>query len=227
MTVEGADVRESRALAKILANPDDNAPRLAYAAWLDRHGDPILAEFIRVQIEEEKVSFLQRSDRGYQLWQVHRKEWELPVRTALGLPARCPGRVFLQFTRGFVDTIRALGRDRAALVVDRAETLFTLAPIQELILWGQWDREPDPYGDCPQIYDPFGQDTLRELVRKPCFSSLRSLDLGGNRIGDEGAELLLSAEHLGPSCKLDVSNNDISSGMIAKLRTRYQLRYYG
>jgi uncharacterized protein (TIGR02996 family) len=217
--------KQAALFAKILANPDDDAPRLAYADWLDKHGDPIRAEFIRVQIEEEKVSFNQRSDRGYQLWQAHREEWESPILAALGLSAQSHSRLYLHFTRGFVDTIRALGHGRAWLVVDRAETLFTLAPIQELILWGQWDKEPDPYGDPPQIYDPIGQDTLRELVRKPCFRALRSLDLGGNRIGDEGAELLLSAEHLSPSCKLDLTHNDVSSGMMAKLRTRYQFGY--
>jgi hypothetical protein len=61
------------------------------------------------------------------------------------------------------------------------------------------------------------------IVSKPCFSALRYLDLGGNRIGDEGAELLLSAEHLSPSCTLDLHDNDISSGMMAKLRARYQI----
>jgi uncharacterized protein (TIGR02996 family) len=211
--------------AKILADPDDDVPRLAYADWLYKHGDPILAEFIHVQIEEEKVSFRKPYDRGYQLWQAHGEEWGAPVLAALGLPARRPGLVFLQFTRGFVDEIRALGRDNAWLVVDRAETLFSLAPIQKLTLWGQWDRERDPYGDPPQIHDPFGIRTLQELVRKPCFSALRSLDLGGNGIGDKGAELLLSAQHLSPSCALHVTDNDISSDMMTKLRTRYKFPY--
>jgi uncharacterized protein (TIGR02996 family) len=29
--------------------PDDDTPRLAYAAWLAEHGQPAPAEFIRVQ----------------------------------------------------------------------------------------------------------------------------------------------------------------------------------
>ena len=37
-------------LAAICANPDDDAPRLVYADWLDEHGDP-RGEFIRVQVE--------------------------------------------------------------------------------------------------------------------------------------------------------------------------------
>ena len=35
----------------ILAHPDDNAPRLIFADWLDEHGDGARAEFIRVQVE--------------------------------------------------------------------------------------------------------------------------------------------------------------------------------
>ena len=33
----------------ILADPDDDAPRLVYADWLDEHGEPDRAEFVRVQ----------------------------------------------------------------------------------------------------------------------------------------------------------------------------------
>jgi uncharacterized protein (TIGR02996 family) len=35
----------------ILAHPDEDTPRLAYADWLDENGQPDRAEFIRVQVE--------------------------------------------------------------------------------------------------------------------------------------------------------------------------------
>ncbi|MBY0456405.1 MAG: TIGR02996 domain-containing protein, partial [Gemmataceae bacterium] len=41
-------------LAAIRANPDEDTPRLAFADWLDEHGDEAdraRAEFIRVQCE--------------------------------------------------------------------------------------------------------------------------------------------------------------------------------
>jgi uncharacterized protein (TIGR02996 family) len=38
-------------LAAIRAAPEDDAPRLIYADWLDEHGQPERAEFIRVQCE--------------------------------------------------------------------------------------------------------------------------------------------------------------------------------
>ena len=42
---------ETALLAAIRAAPDDDAPRLIYADWLDEHGQPERAEFIRVQCE--------------------------------------------------------------------------------------------------------------------------------------------------------------------------------
>jgi len=41
----------SALLAAIRAAPDDDAPRLVYADWLDEHGEMERAEFIRVQCE--------------------------------------------------------------------------------------------------------------------------------------------------------------------------------
>lgn len=38
-------------LADILEHPDDDTPRLVYADWLEDHGEPQRAEFIRVQCE--------------------------------------------------------------------------------------------------------------------------------------------------------------------------------
>ncbi len=38
-------------LRAIADNPDDDLPRLVYADWLDEHGEPERAEFIRVQCE--------------------------------------------------------------------------------------------------------------------------------------------------------------------------------
>src|SRR5438270_6972316 len=38
-------------LAAVQADPEDDAPRLVYADWLQDNGDPDRAEFIRVQVE--------------------------------------------------------------------------------------------------------------------------------------------------------------------------------
>jgi uncharacterized protein (TIGR02996 family) len=38
-------------LQAIIDNPEDDAPRLVFADWLDDHDEPERAEFIRVQVE--------------------------------------------------------------------------------------------------------------------------------------------------------------------------------
>ena len=45
-------------LQDILEHPDDDAPRLIYADWLEEHGkeaDRLRAEFIRVQVELDRL----------------------------------------------------------------------------------------------------------------------------------------------------------------------------
>ena len=52
-------------LAAIRQAPRDDAPRLIYADWLDEHGDPDRAEFIRLQIE---IDPFRRPDTDLDRW---------------------------------------------------------------------------------------------------------------------------------------------------------------
>jgi uncharacterized protein (TIGR02996 family) len=54
-------------LAAIRQAPDDDAPRLVYADWLDEHGDPDQAEFIRVQVE---IDPYRRADSDLDRWRL-------------------------------------------------------------------------------------------------------------------------------------------------------------
>jgi uncharacterized protein (TIGR02996 family) len=51
VTVAAADPLAAAFLADIVAHPEEDAPRLIYADWLDEHGESDRAEFIRLQIE--------------------------------------------------------------------------------------------------------------------------------------------------------------------------------
>ena len=71
-------------LNDIRANPGDDTLRLVYADWLDDHGDPARAEFIRAGCElaglgEGAAASLR--ERTRELLDKHRKEWvsELPA----------------------------------------------------------------------------------------------------------------------------------------------------
>lgn len=45
-------------LNAIIAKPEDDAPRLAYADWLDEHDQPERAEFIRVEVERAHTGLI-------------------------------------------------------------------------------------------------------------------------------------------------------------------------
>src|SRR5436309_2903540 len=71
---------EKEFLADIREHPDDDAPRLIYADWLDEHGDEARAEFIRAQIEMEKLApdDIRRRDlvlRQHALESEHKARW--------------------------------------------------------------------------------------------------------------------------------------------------------
>jgi uncharacterized protein (TIGR02996 family) len=78
-------------LAAILAHPDEDTPRLMYADWLDEHGQPERAEFIRIQCAPDADEVAE--DRAYELEERNRAKW------LAGLP-QFPGARW-EFRRGF------------------------------------------------------------------------------------------------------------------------------
>jgi uncharacterized protein (TIGR02996 family) len=88
-------------LQAILESPDDDTPRLVYADYLDEHGDPDRAEFIRVQVAlaalpPDDPRRGQLGDRERRLLAGHREDWLGPLRPLLS---------GWFFRRGFLDAI--------------------------------------------------------------------------------------------------------------------------
>ncbi len=81
-TMTATDMRAAF-LADIIANPDDDAPRLIFADWLEDNGEGDRAEFIRVQCE------LDRLRPGPE---EHRKASNLLARYRKGAPVRMGAR---------------------------------------------------------------------------------------------------------------------------------------
>jgi uncharacterized protein (TIGR02996 family) len=84
-------------LRAIIESPDDDAPRLVFADWLDEHGETERAEFIRVQIELATLPKSGRrtrlEEREKELLARHEEEWVKPIRKRV---------VSWVFRRGFV-----------------------------------------------------------------------------------------------------------------------------
>jgi uncharacterized protein (TIGR02996 family) len=70
-------------LAAIRQSPDDDAPRLVYADWLDEHGQPERAEFIRVQVESANLQWDDQrwnplAEEAKELLEARGEEWIEP-----------------------------------------------------------------------------------------------------------------------------------------------------
>src|SRR5262245_12365846 len=104
----------------ILHAPDDDAPRLVFADWLDEHGDPDRAEFIRVQCRQARLPFYDPdypalARRADELTVRHRRSWRIP-----DLAAR------QEFRRGFVETLAL----QPELFFARAPDLYRQSPLR-------------------------------------------------------------------------------------------------
>ncbi len=77
----------------LLANPNDDGPRLAYADWLEEHGGPedrARAEFIRLQVQLARLPEgdsvrEQLAQRESELHDRHQEHWEAAVGVAPGV----------------------------------------------------------------------------------------------------------------------------------------------
>src|SRR5579883_238929 len=125
-------------LEAIFDLPEDDTPRLAYADWLDEHGQSARAEFIRVQVElaqlaesrekrtktqEKRITKL--AARVRELLDQHSDEW------LAGLAAIQPVIDETEFERGFLARVRMTG---IAVTDDHLRHLAGAPEIQELTL---------------------------------------------------------------------------------------------
>jgi uncharacterized protein (TIGR02996 family) len=89
-------------LENILARPDDDAPRLIFADWLEEEGDSARAEFIRVQVERARLP-------GWDARQVRLRLRERALIEEYGLKWKWElpefeGVTWEEFRRGFMAT---------------------------------------------------------------------------------------------------------------------------
>src|SRR5262245_17404511 len=87
----------------VLASPDDDAPRLAYADWFEQNGDPDRARFIRAECRLARLTpwhpeYSDLNDEAVTLLIRHDTAWR-QGRPAIGLEARW------QFERGFPEVL--------------------------------------------------------------------------------------------------------------------------
>lgn len=220
--------------AAILARPDEDVPRLAYADWLDEFGDErdrARAELIRVQIEiatvpealraSDDLRILELRAREQALLTAHGADWRAPLR-GRGGPLQS-GEAHSHFRRGFVEIVWL----PAGMFVQRAGALFARAPVRELrVTRGVIGEVTELVGGSyfPRLHAldlsdrRLGDDVARVLARRT-NAALRVLRLSGCGLTDAGAALLAR----GPweLLELDVRHNDIGPAGLRALRDRF------
>jgi uncharacterized protein (TIGR02996 family) len=207
-------------LQAILEAPEDDAPRLIYADWLDEHGNAERAEFIRVQITAEHTDDVQRrlrlEDRAQELLAEHEAEWVGPLPDWLD---------FWAFRRGWVEEAATTGR----LFLSNAGELFRLAPVRVLHL-----RDLGPAAPAVLLHrllgrlrhldlsdNPLGDVDVCLLARSAHLSELRGLNLGNTGVRSPGAQALADSPHLAGLTELYLSGNAIDAAGQRALERRF------
>jgi len=218
-------------LDDIVANIDDNTPRLVYADWLTENGHDDRAEFIRVQVERARrpawdAAQVRLRLREQELLKQHGEKWlaELPVIKG----ARWEG-----FRRGIVAEVSfaSFGAMRAnahacrAIAPVEAVTVHwprrreakkagrPIAELRELTLTGRpFEDEIAWLADSPQLSTlralavlGLSAEDLSRLVASPHLTGLRALRLVSNGLGTAGVRALTQAATLMSLEELDLS----------------------
>jgi uncharacterized protein (TIGR02996 family) len=242
-----ADAEREGLLRAIIENPEDDTPRLVYADWLEEHGDPDRAEFIRIGCQKEREEFdsprwNELKARASEMEYRNRKRWlkDLPE-----LPKRFS---WWDWRRGFVEGLSVPGlapfqreekRLRSTIpLLSLALTVGTnfksfekatcLKGLRRLLVGGRLgDVGVGSLGRCSHLAG-VRELTLhghgitpvgaRYLADSPHLADLTFLELGANHgIGDEGARAIAQSVHLTRLTRLNLYNADIGNEGLAAL----------
>jgi uncharacterized protein (TIGR02996 family) len=218
-------------LDDIVANIDDDTPRLVYADWLVENGQDERAEFIRVQVERARLPAWDAAQvrlrlREQELLKQHGEEWlaELPA---------IKGAKWEGFRRGIVaevrfdsfEAMRYSAHDCRAVAPIEAVTVHwprrkegklairPIAELRELTLTGRpYEDEVAWLAASPQFATlralttlGLSREELSRLLASPHLAGLRALRLVSNGLGTAGVRALTEAATLTALEELDLS----------------------
>jgi uncharacterized protein (TIGR02996 family) len=202
-------------LRAIGAAPEDDAPRLVYADWLDDRGDAARAEFIRVQCELARPG----GDRGRRTHMRERERESLKAHAA-EWSAAFPG-CQVEFRRGLVEAVSG-GADKLERLPSQ---LFAPGIVQEVRVTGPL-RPATAVRGFTQMH---GVKTLRlsslaltssdliGLGMAEQFAALDVMDLRWNDITTDGFRELVADDLLPPGRTLLLGGNHFGPADRAEL----------
>ncbi len=232
------DRQQAALLAAVWDGYDDDAPRLAYADWLESVGDPAdtaRAEYIRLGVRfpgapHGSPEALQAGRRMAELLKKYKSVW------LAGLPPGFDsGRYTSQSVRGMLEVA---GRATPAQWLTEGDRWFRRMP-PDVVIHAYLERgygpRQEPAPDWAALFaKPWWERVvflslarneltaagLSAVGSHPGFRRLRQLLLGVCAIGDAGAMALAEAPHLGQLRRLDVNSCGITAAGAAALAAR-------
>ncbi len=211
---------EQAFLQAIREAPDDDAPRLIYADWLEEQGrasGAARANFIRIQCRLDELPDDDPArdcleDEATDLLAEYEAEWTEPLQ---GIAEDW------RFSRGFIERIRIRGEN----LLTHAERLFDFAPLRSLHLL--IPRNDIPHlASCPQLRWVSTLDfsrcqlndrSLQQLLTSPNLERLNGLNLDGNDINTTGIRALIRSPLFTRLHCLDLSRNRALGDTAARL----------
>ena len=179
-------------LRAIVGNPDDLAPRLVYADWLEERGELDRATCIRVGCELDGVPDYDHRWVAYNIWRSeHRRAQPAPPLPA-GLEWIATG-----LRGGFREHLGVYGADE---LIAHAPALVDAAPLRALTLYGH--------------HHPL---ELARVLEQPWLARLRHLGIHGGQLGRADVERLAACEHIAGVRSLAMSFGGVSADGLAAL----------
>jgi uncharacterized protein (TIGR02996 family) len=182
---------ERELFAAVIAHPDDDAPRLAYADHVQA-SEPAYAELVRLQVargadeRRRKALRSEPSTRERILLREHGLDWAHYFEKYVRESPTDPRDLGWAFDRGFIAFARMEPENFVAL----GDRLFAMAPIQHADLYG-------------------GREPIRPLFAAPGLARLDSLSLRGTGLDDDDAIAIAGCAALRRCTWLDLSDNKI------------------
>jgi uncharacterized protein (TIGR02996 family) len=216
-------------LAAIIAHPDEDAPRLAYADWLDEHlpdkppspapGPSARAEYIRVQCrlaglpfdDPEYPELLERQDDLAEWLNSHTPESETApdIPDAFDFYGEFDGGEFRHFDRGFPALIEFGDyedepQENIDLITDELPEVFTRSTVRGLVMEEAYGTE------------------VAGILAHPCAAGLRRFELADMADDEDGATArgIAASPHLAHlrALALDIGLDSADLKRLAKAR---------
>ncbi len=233
-------------LQAVKDDPDDDAPRLLLADWLEDQGDP-RGEFIRVQclrarlpgrdprnrvlVDREAVLLAEHGAAWLGPWVI--EPWmiggESRFRRGLlevGLAAEdlWAASAFTEEAFAWVESLRLWSRTFP--IIDRLAKASFLNRLSALDLSNNRYIDLAALTDCPNVANlrklrlsanPLGRTGASQIAGTPYLARLKVLELSSTRLGDEGVLALTASPHLMELASLNLAYNEITDAGAAAL----------